>query len=117
MRSTEAKHKAIARIYGDFDELYVELPWFLAALDDVDPDTVTLLKCDPRVQGTCIFNSTFWAFDPCFRGFRHCRLVISIDATHLYGKYKEKLLIAMATDGNKEVYPLAYVVESESMKT
>ena len=46
------------------------------------------------------------------------RPVISINATHLYGKYKGKLLIAMATDANNEVYPLAFaVVESESKET
>ena len=94
------------------------MPWFLTALSDVDPDTVTTLKCDPRVLRTCIFNSAFWAFGPCIRGFRHCRPVISIDATHLYGKYKGKLFIAMATDGNNEVYPLAFtIVESESTET
>ena len=44
--------------------------------------------------------------------------MISIDATHLYGKYKGKLLIAMATDGNNKVYPLTFaVVESESTET
>ncbi|XP_065616488.1 uncharacterized protein LOC136061944 [Quercus suber] len=91
---------------------------FLAALSDADPDTVTMLKCDPRVPRTCIFNPAFWAFRPCIRGFRHCRPVISIDAMHLYGKYKGKLLIAMATDGNNEVYPLTFaVVESESTET
>ena len=37
----EAKQKAIVHIYGDFDELYAELPRFLAALSDADPDTVT----------------------------------------------------------------------------
>ncbi|KAK9998228.1 hypothetical protein SO802_017831 [Lithocarpus litseifolius] len=42
-------------------------------------------------------------------------LVISIDATHLYGKYKAKLLIAMATNANNEVYPLTFaVVKSET---
>ena len=106
------------RIYGDFDESYAELPWFLTALSDANPDTVTTLKCDPRVSGTCIFNSAFWAFDPCIRGFRHCSPVISIDATHLYGKYKGKLLIAMATDGNNEIYPFVFaVVESESTES
>ena len=114
----EAKQKAVARIYGDFDELYTEFPRFLVALSDADPDTITTLKCDPRVPGTCIFNSAFWAFSLCIRGFRHCRLVISIDATHLYGKYKGKLLIAMATNGNNEIYPLAFaVVESESTES
>ena len=114
----EAKQKAVTRIYGDFDESYAELPWFLAALSDANSDTVTTLKCNPRVPGTCIFNSAFWAFGSCIRGFRHYRPVISINAMHLYGKYKGKLLIAMATDGNNEVYPLAFaVVESESTET
>ena len=107
----EAKQKAVERIYRDFDELNMELPGFLMALDDANPDIVTLLECDPRVLGTCIFNSAFWAFGP---GFRHCKPVISIDAMHLYGKYKGKLLIAMTTNGNNEVYPLAFaIVESE----
>ena len=114
----EAKQKAVARIYGDFDESYTELPQFLAALSDVDLDTVTTLKCDPRVSGTCIFNSAFWAFGPCIRGFRHCRPVISIDATLLYSKYKGKLLIAMAIYSDNEVYPLAFAfVESESTES
>ena len=26
----EAKYKAVVHTYGDFDELYAELPWFLA---------------------------------------------------------------------------------------
>ena len=44
--------------------------------------------------------------------------MISIDAMHLYGKYKGKLLIAMATDANNEVYPLTFaIVESESKET
>ena len=55
----EAKHKAVARIYGHFDESYAELPRFLVALDDAHPDTITLLKCNLHVLGTCIFNSKF----------------------------------------------------------
>ena len=55
----EAKQKAIARIYENFDESYMKLPQFLAALNDANPNTVTLLNCDPRVPGTCIFNFVF----------------------------------------------------------
>ena len=46
----ETKQKAVARIYGDFDESYAELPRFLAALSDADLNTVTTLKCNPRVS-------------------------------------------------------------------
>ena len=37
----DAKQKTVTAIYGDFDESYEELPWFLAALKDVDPTTMT----------------------------------------------------------------------------
>ena len=44
--------------------------------------------------------------------------MISIDATHLYGKYKGKLMIAMATDANNKIYPVAFaVVDNESTDT
>ncbi|XP_075674918.1 uncharacterized protein LOC142644125 [Castanea sativa] len=59
---------------------------------------------------TIIFKYVFWAFAPSIVGFAHCRLVISIDGTHLYGKYKGKLLIAMATDANNEIFLLAFMV-------
>ncbi|XP_075663238.1 uncharacterized protein LOC142632784 [Castanea sativa] len=116
---TIATLQVVAAIYGDFDESYAELPRFLAALKGADPSTVTQLKCDNHgVLGTCTFNCAFWAFGPCIEGFKHCRLVISIDATHLYGKYKGKLLIAMAIEANNEVYLLAFaIVESESKET
>ena len=44
--------------------------------------------------------------------------MISIDATHLYDKYKGKLMIAMVIDANNKIYPLAFVVvEIESTET
>ncbi|KAL6577657.1 hypothetical protein OROMI_009985 [Orobanche minor] len=61
------------------------------------------------------FRRVFWAFAPSIKGFVHCRPVISIDGTHLYGKYKGKMLIAMGVDGNNQILPLAFaIVENES---
>ncbi|KAJ0545089.1 putative MULE transposase domain-containing protein [Helianthus annuus] len=61
------------------------------------------------------FRRVFWAFNHSILGFKHCRPVISIDATHLYGKYKGKLMIAMGVDGNNQILPLAFaIVENES---
>ena len=34
----------------------------------------------------------------------------SIDGTHLYGKYKGTLLIAMGCDGNNQLFPLAFAI-------
>ena len=57
----------------------------------------------------------FWSFYPCIDGFKYCKPVISIDGTHLYGKYQEKLLVAMATDTNNKIFPLAFtIVDYES---
>ena len=35
---------------------------------------------------------------------------MSIDGTHLYGNYKDKLLIAMGCDGNNQLFPLAFAI-------
>ena len=43
----------------------------------------------------------------------HCRPVITVDGTFLYGKYKHKLLIAVATDGANHIVPLAYALVDE----
>ncbi|XP_052623600.1 uncharacterized protein LOC111881138 [Lactuca sativa] len=45
----------------------------------------------------------FWAFAPSIKGFHYCRPVISIDGTHLYGKYKGKMLIAMGVDDREGI--------------
>ena len=45
------------------------------------------------MSNTEIFQRVFWSFKPSIEGFEHCRLVLSIDGTHLYGKYKGTLLI------------------------
>ncbi|XP_021749711.1 uncharacterized protein LOC110715437 [Chenopodium quinoa] len=83
-----AKQKAIAIIFSDWEKSYEELP---------------------RV---------FWAFKPSIDGFRHCRPLITIDGTHLYGRYKGTLLIAMETDANLQLFPLAFaIVENESIET
>ena len=65
--------------------------------------------------GIVIFKYVFWAFAPSIVGFAHCRPVISINGTHLYGKYKGKLLIAMATDANNEIFPLAFAVVDDEI--
>ena len=65
--------------------------------------------------GDTMLHYVFWAFAQCIEGFRHCKPVISIDGTHLYGKYREVLLIAMVTDANNKVLPFAFaVVDKES---
>uniref|UniRef100_A0A2N9GWD0 CCHC-type domain-containing protein n=1 Tax=Fagus sylvatica TaxID=28930 RepID=A0A2N9GWD0_FAGSY len=115
----DAKQKAIANIFGDWGESYQLLPKFMKALIDSNPGTQVEWKTYWSEDAGCaIFESVFWAFGPSIQGFMHCRPVVSIDATHLYGKYEGKLMIAMATDANNGIYPLAFAVtEKESKNT
>lgn len=46
----------------------------------------------------------FWAFDPAIEGFVHYRPLISIDATHMYRKYNEKVFVALSYDSNNGIY-------------
>ncbi|KAL0404486.1 UNVERIFIED_CONTAM: hypothetical protein Sradi_2089400 [Sesamum radiatum] len=45
--------------------------------------------------------------------FRYCRNVISIDGTHLYTRYKHKLLVAVTLDANNQVLPLVFALVDE----
>ena len=56
------------------------------------------------------FNEFFWAFHPSIEGFKHGRLVLTIDGTHLYGKYNDIVMIAMGCDRNNQLFPLAFAL-------
>ena len=62
------------------------------------------------MENTKIFQRVFWTFHPSIEGFKHCRPVLSIDGTHLYGKYKDTLMIAMGCDGNNQLFPLDFAL-------
>ena len=57
-----------------------------------------------------IFQCVFWLFKPSIERFEHYRPILSIDGTHLYGKYKGTLLIAMGCDRNNQLFPLAFAI-------
>ncbi|XP_016185519.1 uncharacterized protein LOC107627179 [Arachis ipaensis] len=86
--------------------------------------SVALLKTSPvRVGGQVdedrvYFHRMFWTFPPCIEAFRHCKPLVSIDGTHLYGKYGGTLLLAIAQDGNSNILPVAFaLVEGENAES
>nr|ACN78480.1 putative mutator sub-class protein [Arachis hypogaea] len=124
MRVWMAKQKAIALIYGDWDESYNELPRWVLGVQLTMPGTVAVLRTSPvRVGGQvdesqAYFHRLFWTFPPCIEAFRHCKPLVSIDGTHLYGKYGGTLLIAIAQDGNSNILPVAFaLVEGENAES
>ncbi|XP_025607974.1 uncharacterized protein [Arachis hypogaea] len=120
----KAKQKAVAQIYGDWEEFYAELPRWMLGVQLTMPGTVTVLQTSPvRVvdqidESTVYFHRLFWTFPPCVEAFQHCKPLVSIDGTHLYGKYGGTLLLAIAQDGNSNILPIAFaLVEGENAES
>ena len=65
------------------------------------------------MHNTEVFQCVFWEFHPFIEGFSHCQPILSIDDTHLYGTYKDMLIIAMGCDGNKQLFPLTFAIIEE----
>ncbi|XP_020258872.1 uncharacterized protein LOC109835301 [Asparagus officinalis] len=105
-----ARRKAMIKIFGDWDNSYEILPHYLEALKRENPGTVYEVSSDPVDGGERRFTGVFWAFGPCIEGFRYCRPLLSIDGTHLYGKYKGVLLVATGVDADGGLFPLAFAV-------
>ncbi|XP_070037029.1 uncharacterized protein [Nicotiana tomentosiformis] len=91
------RKRALKIVYGDWDKSFASLPRYMAALQHFNPGTVVEWKLEqsPGIP-EYIFRCVFWAFKLAIDSFVHCRPVISIDETHVYGKYNIKLLIDVA---------------------
>ncbi|XP_020550433.1 uncharacterized protein LOC110012151 [Sesamum indicum] len=89
----------------------------MAALQKWNPRVVVeWMHLEIDSPGRYMLNYVFWAFKPCIEGYRYCRDVISVDGTHLYMKYKHKMLVAVTLDANQQVLPLAFaLVDEESL--
>nr|KAJ0227394.1 hypothetical protein LSAT_V11C100032340 [Lactuca sativa] len=95
----------------NWEESYIILSKFLIALQFFNPGTIVEWCTTRSIDVDQMeFRRVFWAFSPSINGFKHCRPVISIDATHLYDKYKGKMMIAMGVDGNNQNFPLAFTI-------
>ncbi|XP_015936326.1 uncharacterized protein LOC107462258 [Arachis duranensis] len=124
MRVWLVKQKVIAHIYGDWDESYNELPRWVLGVQLTMHGSVAVLRTSPvrvggQVDGSqAYFHQLFWTFPPCIKAFRHCKPLVSIDGTNLYGKYGRTLLVAIAQDGNSNILPVAFaLVEGENAES
>ncbi|RYR59331.1 hypothetical protein Ahy_A05g025199 isoform B [Arachis hypogaea] len=80
--------------------------------------TLLVYRESEEVQGVRVLHRVFWSFYPCIVAFRHYKPLVQVDGTHLYGKYKGALLVAVAQDGNQNIVPIAFaIVEGETADT
>ncbi|KAL5582889.1 hypothetical protein UlMin_015331 [Ulmus minor] len=91
---------------GTPEQSYKLLPGYLHMLMDTNPGSVVNLE----VSNGNRFQYLFIAFAASIRGFSYCWPVISIDATHLKGKYRGVLFTAVCHDANQQIFPLAFGV-------
>ena len=113
-KALHGKHKALRHLYGDFCQSYTKLPCLFLALEQANPGCFVIWKTfDSNMPNTKIFQRAFWSFKPSIEGFEHCCPILSIDGTHLYGKYKGKLLIFMGCDGNNQLFPLTFAITED----
>ncbi|XP_073314696.1 uncharacterized protein [Primulina huaijiensis] len=106
--------RAMEIAYGTWESSVQLLQKYMCALSQYNPGTVVEWKHLRANTDICkTLNYVFWAFRPCVDGFRHCRKIISVDGTHLYTKYKHKMLIGVTLDANNQVLPLAFAIVDE----
>lgn len=113
--------EAIRKVYGDWVQSYAELPRYILTIRHfmpnsiVDLDSSVVFEDQTQTNTVRQFKRCFWAFGPCVTAFKYMKPLLQIDATHLYGKYKGKLLVAVAQDGNNKIIPMAFgLVAGES---
>ena len=64
-----------------------------------------------------IFGRVFWTFGASNDMFQYYCSLISINGTHMYGKYKVKLLIAVSYNANNGIYLLYFAIVKDEMNS
>jgi hypothetical protein len=117
-KARRAKESVLEGMYGTYVQAYNNVPRMLHQISESNPGTVTFRMEREHPSGTpnhFILDRIFWAFSQTIQAFHHCRPVISIDGTFLTGQYRGTLLVAVASDANNQLLPIAYaLVESET---
>ncbi|XP_039033440.1 uncharacterized protein LOC120169346 [Hibiscus syriacus] len=120
-----AKRKAMTLWYGNWDQSYNELPRLLQAMKFFIPGTIVRYYTHTAItlEGDVIpknriFDGLLWAFKPAIERFRFCKQMIQVDGTFLYGLYRNVLMIVVAQDGDRNIFPIAFaIVKKESEET
>ncbi|XP_057759483.1 uncharacterized protein LOC130979939 [Arachis stenosperma] len=133
-----AKQRVIARIYGDWDESYNELPRWLFVIQMYFPGKIYFNVGYSPLRNSCVyskatkfvslgtwvqlvtqpwpgstdtvmFHRVFWTFPPCIEAFKHCKTLISIDVhLRVRGIWEQDTPISCT------MYPLVHLIKCSS---
>ncbi|XP_047939866.1 uncharacterized protein LOC125187339 [Salvia hispanica] len=92
-----------------------QLPNYMFELQSQNPSTIVEWKHNELLsqRRTNVFNYFFWAFGLAIHAFQKTAPVLTIDGTHLRGRFKGKLFVACGFDANKTCLSIAYAVVDE----
>ncbi|CAI9108371.1 OLC1v1007944C1 [Oldenlandia corymbosa var. corymbosa] len=108
------RRKALDSLYGTWESNLQQLSNFQEALLRANPDTrmqIKFTKDTKNRKKVCMY--IFWAFGPAIHLFRAAWPVITVDATHLRGSYKAKLIVACVKCSNNTIVPIAFALVDE----
>lgn len=100
-------------LFDTNEDSFQNLHRMLLAIRDLNLRSIVIWDHKTIDGNKVTFKRAFMAFDALIDGFQYCHPLISINDTHLYGKYKVKLLIAAAYNVHNGVYPLCFDIVKE----
>ena len=105
----KGRMKALDQIYGSWEDSFHMLVSFIAEVKDKIPESVVELSVETDEDGNVHFQRFFCCLKPSIDGFVNgCRPYLSIDSTHLNGRWNGQLASATALDGHNWMFPLAF---------
>ena len=91
------KKMALKEIFGNEEQSYNDLVWYLKAIERSNSGSHTSLVVDGNTNQ---FEKVYISYEACIYGFYHCRPMIFLDATFLKGR-NGCLMAATAKNGNQ----------------
>ncbi|CAI9109367.1 OLC1v1009178C1 [Oldenlandia corymbosa var. corymbosa] len=119
-KAWHGRRKALEAQYGTWESNFQQLPSFLNALFMSNPDTCVQFKFKENSGSSQRFvcRYVFGHLGHLYAYFMLVGQVITIDATHLRGSYKGKLIVACVKCANGTIVPIAFaLVDEETIHT
>jgi len=90
------------------------LPKFFLALQKSNLENVVEWKYNRQFDSEIIISGrVIWRFDHASKRFNSYKPIISVDWTHLFIRFSEKLLIVVDFDADNRTLPLVYALVEE----
>lgn len=106
-----ARARAKYILYGDGADQY-KLVWdYVNAIRQHCQGSMAICCTESIERPPPVFQRMFICLKPILDGFKAgCRPIIGLDGCHLTGAYPGICLVAVGSDGNNNIYPLAWAI-------